>query len=73
MTDLNPDQFPLPEPTPEQKKHYNRGWASSKRGGGLERADARGEPEHWYDGYTDYAIGLEKGHSLRCRGCPGMH
>lgn len=40
------------------KKAYLRGWKSSSRfEGGLERADARGEPDAWYDGYMDNAAG----------------
>lgn len=41
---------------------YRRGRTASKRytGGGfgpspLERADSRGEPDAWYDGYHDHA------------------
>lgn len=52
--------------TPEYRKAYNRGWGSAKRETGMDRADARGEPNSWYDGYTDYAVGREKWHMLTC-------
>lgn len=46
----------------EYGRHYRRGVTASKRFTGrgtgpspLERADARGEPEAWYDGYLDHA------------------
>lgn len=46
----------------EYGAHYRRGRAASKRGTGrgygpspLERADNRGEPDAWYDGYHDHA------------------
>jgi len=58
--------------TPEYRGHYNRGWETSQKAslkgidGALERADNRGEPEAWYDGYTDYAVGRKKWHSLTC-------
>lgn len=42
-------------------KHYNRGWAAGNRGGDvLDKADSRGEPEAWYDGYHDAAGGRPK-------------
>ena len=36
---------------------YRAGWAAAARGtdGALERADARGAAQAWYDGYLDYA------------------
>lgn len=43
----------------EYRKQYNRGWLASQRPNhstALERADDRGEPTAWYDGYEDYAI-----------------
>ena len=62
--------------TPENRKHYDRGWKASgglptqsEMNGGpsrLERADDRGEHEAWYDGYMDYAVGRGKYHSLKC-------
>lgn len=39
-------------------------------GGALDRADQRGEPEAWYDGYLDAAAGREKWHLRDCDGCP---
>ena len=50
------------------KADYNRGWAASGRAsdGALSRADARGEPHAWYDGYADLAAGRAKWHLLRC-------
>lgn len=38
-------------------KDYNRGWRASLYGSetALERADMRGEPMEWYDGYMDVA------------------
>lgn len=50
---------------PDYAKHYKRGRAASVRfgrssGSGLsplERADSRGEPNAWYDGYMDHANG----------------
>jgi hypothetical protein len=57
--------------TPEYRGHYQRGWRASHGYGTseispLERADLRGEPGAWYDGYTDYAVGRPKWHSLTC-------
>lgn len=49
---------------------YSRGYKSSRNstGGGfpLEAADARGEPNEWYDGYSDAASCLEKWHRPLC-------
>jgi hypothetical protein len=47
---------------------YQRGWNAAKRGSesALERADLRGEPSAWYDGYLDYAAGREQWHLLHC-------
>ncbi len=52
--------------TPEYRRDYQRGWRSSAGQGSLDRADARREPEAWYDGYLDYAAGREKWHRLHC-------
>jgi hypothetical protein len=48
----------------EYGRHYRRGVTASRnfRGGGygkspLERADDRGEPDAWYDGYMDHSKG----------------
>ena len=45
-------------------RHYRRGVAASKRfssgsaySSPLERADNRGEPDAWYDGYHDHSRG----------------
>lgn len=46
--------------SPEYKGHYNRGWSAGTRGSGLEAADARNEPEAWYDGYMDASVGRPK-------------
>ena len=42
---------------------YTRGWNSRN----LDNGDARGEPEEWYDGYTDKACGREKWHRPLCQ------
>jgi hypothetical protein len=56
--------------TPAYRAAYERGWRNSKsESASLDRADARGEPEAWYDGYLDYAADREKWHLLRCIGC----
>lgn len=61
--------------TPENRKHYRRGWLASDRYGQsaspsdvspLERADYRGEHPAWYDGYMDSATGRPRYHSLTC-------
>ena len=54
--------------TPEYRGHYSRGWKASQRGadGTLERADGRGEPNAWYDGYMDHSVGRGKFHALTC-------
>jgi hypothetical protein len=59
--------------TPENRGHYRRGWNSSERtflsgsdSSPLERADSKGEPPAWYDGYMDSATGRPKWHSLTC-------
>jgi len=45
---------------------YQRGWLAARRVGALERADDRGEPDAWYDGYLDNAAGREKWHLATC-------
>lgn len=58
--------------TPDQlaayKADYNRGWKTSAQAadGALSRADTRGEPHAWYDGYDDMATGRAKWHLLHC-------
>jgi hypothetical protein len=55
--------------TPQYRRHYERGWRASGRPDAvapLDAADARGEPDAWYDGYHDRAAGREKWHLLRC-------
>jgi hypothetical protein len=52
--------------TPEYRRDYQRGWRASSAGGSLDRADARREPDAWYDGYLDLAAGREKWHRLHC-------
>ncbi len=54
----------------QNRKDYARGWLSSSRTleGTLERADMRGEPAAWYDGYMDEAVGRPKWHTLTCDG-----
>jgi hypothetical protein len=55
----------------EYKAWYNRGWrASARENATLERGDAIGAPDAWYDGYLDYAAGREKWHLALCDGCP---
>ena len=57
------------ETVKEYKANYNRGWRTdqgAKEFGGLERADARGEPDSWYEGYEDSAAHRNKWHSLYC-------
>ncbi len=56
------------------RKHYNRGWRSSAGPGAtLDRADGRGEPDAWYDGYFDLAAGRAKYHRWTCDGTCGQH
>lgn len=47
---------------------YNRGWKASAntQGYALDGADARGEPDEWYDGYMDMACGRDKWHYPLC-------
>ena len=48
---------------------YNRGWRTSYSGlsgSALDRADARHEPEEWYDGYFDAGAGRTKWHLRHC-------
>lgn len=54
--------------TPQYRAAYNRGWKTSERAsdGALDRADSRGEPDAWYDGYLDSATGREKWHIPNC-------
>jgi len=61
-----------PSDTPEYRKAYRRGWkaGNSSAYGSLDNATMRGEPDAWYDGYMDKAIGREMWHSLTCEGCP---
>jgi hypothetical protein len=53
---------------PYDRASYTRGWkAGHGEGSGyLDRADARREPDAWYDGYEDAAAGREKWHRLNC-------
>lgn len=64
--------------TTEYRAAYERGWRASRRYlqstsyqvfTPLERADERGEPTAWYDGYADESAGREKWHLLTCQGC----
>lgn len=59
---LSPDQFK------EYNQHYSRGWGASARmsSTALERADRKGEPNSWYDGYLDHAADREKFHTRDC-------
>lgn len=59
MTDLR-------ESVDGYRRDYNRGWQSSARGGSLDAADSRGEPDAWYDGYMDMAAGRPKWHFATC-------
>lgn len=54
--------------TPEYRAAYRRGWDTGQRGadGALDRADRRGEPHAWYDGYMDAATGRERWHMITC-------
>jgi hypothetical protein len=53
--------------TPGYRQAYERGWRNSAGpSASLDRADSRGEPDAWYDGYFDYAAGREKWHLPRC-------
>jgi hypothetical protein len=47
---------------------YNRGWRAGQGAGSgyLDRADDRGEPDAWYDGYLDAAAGRTKWHLRYC-------
>lgn len=54
-----PDADPVTvKGTPEYRAAYDRGWRATP--GALERADDRGEPGAWYDGYQDNAAGRPK-------------
>lgn len=57
-----------PQRNADYARDYNRGWKSGTSGasGALDRADARREPEAWYDGYLDAATGREKWHIPNC-------
>lgn len=67
---------------PFDVKSYRRGWRSSYEYGGesiydtpRDRADSRGEPEEWYDGYSDQEYGMPKYHTRDCPACarPGLN
>lgn len=47
---------------PQYRADYERGWKASRRNppGGLEKADARGEADAWYDGWGDFSVGRPK-------------
>jgi hypothetical protein len=56
---------------PEGYNHeaYTKGWTASLRATGsgtLDNADSRREPNEWYDGYYDAAVGREKWHRPTC-------
>jgi hypothetical protein len=45
----------------EYDKAYNRGWRYSQRETAtLDHGDANNEPDAWYDGYLDMAVGRPK-------------
>ena len=54
--------------SPEYRKAYRAGRATSLRGGSLDRADADGRSANdaWMDGYLDVAAGREMWHLLHC-------
>lgn len=57
------------EKLPEyDRKSYSRGWRAGISGGGfaLDNADARNEPNEWYDGYLDSSVGRVKWHRPLC-------
>lgn len=60
LQDDLPDEFDAEALADAYRVDYNRGWRAGGRGTGLEAADARGEPEAWYDGYHDRAAGRLK-------------
>jgi len=65
---MNPVESP-PEDTPAYRAAYRRGWkaGNSNAYGSLDNAMSRGEPDAWFDGYSDKAIGREMWHSLTCQ------
>lgn len=58
---------------PKVLRDYRNGWRVSVNvaDGALERADARGVSDAWYDGYSDAACGREKYHRLFCDSMTG--
>lgn len=54
--------------TPEYRNHYSRGYSAARGRSdtALDRADSRGEPSAWYDGYADRANGQSKWHRRDC-------
>lgn len=60
---------------PYDVRSYRRGWTASQeeRGSGwvtpLDRADLRGEPNEWYDGYSDHSQGNKRYHYRDCPIC----
>ena len=64
-----------PPPAPYDRKAYTRGWNTStyaQSATPLDNADARREPEEWYDGYYDAGAGRQKWHLPYCR-AEGTH
>lgn len=59
-----------PATDPDYKKAYNRGWRSTCD---LDAADARREPDAWYDGHFDAGAGRDKWHSFHCRIAGGCY
>jgi hypothetical protein len=46
---------------PTYKADYNRGWKASQSGSAsIDRGDERNEWSAWYDGWSDYSIGVAK-------------
>lgn len=60
----NIDNPPRPRDLdPDYVRHYNRGWKASSNPNAiapLDAADRRGEPDAWYDGYSDYGCNRPK-------------
>lgn len=61
---------------PYDTASYRRGWQASARDTGatawetpMDRADARGEPDEWYDGYSDHSQDNPRYHYRDCPAC----
>lgn len=68
MSGTEPHMPEQTKTTEQYRTEYRAGWAYSRRGGSLSRADDRRltDSNAWMDGYLDYAAGRPMWHLAEC-------